>query len=63
MKVIRKRVSVAERLRKNGLRGARIIALTGYGQKSDRQRSREAGFDAHVTKPIGAETLRVVMNQ
>ena len=29
-----------------------LIALTGWGQESDRQRSREAGFDHHVVKPV-----------
>jgi CheY-like chemotaxis protein len=28
------------------------VALTGWGQHEDRRRSREAGFDAHLTKPI-----------
>jgi PAS domain S-box-containing protein len=34
--------------------GARVklIAITGYGQEKDRQRSRDAGFDLHVTKPV-----------
>jgi CheY-like chemotaxis protein len=30
----------------------RIIALTGWGQESDRERSRQAGFDAHIVKPV-----------
>jgi two-component system CheB/CheR fusion protein len=29
-----------------------LIALTGYGQEEDRRRSREAGFDLHLTKPV-----------
>ena len=29
-----------------------LIAVTGWGQARDRQRSREAGFDAHLTKPV-----------
>ena len=29
-----------------------VIALTGYGQAEDRQRSRVAGFDAHLVKPV-----------
>src|SRR5690606_15135227 len=33
-------------------RALRIIALTGWGQDGDRQRSREAGFDAHLVKPV-----------
>ncbi len=34
-----------------------LIALTGYGQESDRQRSREAGFDHHLVKPVDFEKL------
>jgi CheY-like chemotaxis protein len=29
-----------------------IVALTGWGQESDRRRTQEAGFDDHLTKPI-----------
>lgn len=29
-----------------------IVAVTGYGQQSDRERSREAGIDHHMTKPV-----------
>jgi PAS domain S-box-containing protein len=35
----------------------RIIALTGWGQESDRQKTREAGFDLHLTKPVELEDL------
>jgi len=35
----------------------RLIALTGYGHASDRQRSREAGFDAHLVKPVSGQLL------
>jgi signal transduction histidine kinase len=35
----------------------RIVALTGYGQDADRQRSEEAGFDGHVVKPVDIKTL------
>lgn len=34
-----------------------IVAVSGYGQVSDRDRAREAGFDAHFTKPVALETL------
>jgi signal transduction histidine kinase len=41
--------------------GLRLIALTGYGQAADRERSIEAGFDAHLVKPVDLEVLdRVV---
>ena len=33
------------------------IAMTGYGQEADIQRSREAGFAAHLTKPASREAL------
>ena len=35
-----------------GVAGAVIIAVTGWGQDEDRARSREAGFDLHLTKPV-----------
>jgi PAS domain S-box-containing protein len=37
--------------------GIRIVALTGWGQESDRQRTREAGIDEHLVKPVSAESL------
>jgi CheY-like chemotaxis protein len=35
----------------------RLIAITGYGQAADRQRAVDAGFDAHLTKPVDLESL------
>ena len=35
-----------------------IVALTGWGQEDDRRRSAEAGFDAHLVKPVDVEELR-----
>ena len=44
---------LARRLRElPGLAALRLVALTGYGQPSDRERSRVAGFDEHLTKPV-----------
>jgi CheY-like chemotaxis protein len=41
--------------------GARLIAVTGYGQEEDQRRARAAGFDQHLVKPVDpAELLRVV---
>ena len=34
-----------------------LVALTGWGQEEDRHRSMEAGFDAHIVKPVDHETL------
>lgn len=39
-------------------RGMRLIALTGYGQESDRRRALDAGFDHHLVKPLRIEELR-----
>jgi signal transduction histidine kinase len=36
----------------------RYVAVTGYGQDSDRQRSMGAGFDAHLVKPVDITTLQ-----
>jgi CheY-like chemotaxis protein len=38
-------------------RSALLIALTGWGQNEDRERSREAGFDYHLVKPVDPEVL------
>jgi signal transduction histidine kinase len=40
-----------------GAAGCRLIALTGYGQDHDRQRSHDAGFDAHLVKPADMAQL------
>jgi CheY-like chemotaxis protein len=34
-----------------------LVALTGWGQDEDRDRSREAGFDAHMVKPVDFDAL------
>jgi signal transduction histidine kinase len=34
-----------------------LVAITGWGQEEDRRRSREAGFDAHLTKPVDMAAL------
>jgi len=44
----------------HGLRG---IALSGYGMDEDIQRSREAGFTAHLTKPVSLQTLQEAILQ
>ena len=53
--------TVARELRKTGRPGTLLIAVTGYGQDGDRQRSAEAGFDAHLTKPIDPRALDVLL--
>jgi CheY-like chemotaxis protein len=38
-------------------KGLMLVALTGWGQDEDRRRSKEAGFDAHMVKPVDPEVL------
>jgi len=48
---------VARRLRERLGRRVLLVALTGWGQDEDRRRSREAGFDHHLTKPPEPDVL------
>ena len=49
---------IAEKLRlEEGLEETTIIAITGYGEEQAFRRSREAGFDHHLVKPVDYETL------
>ena len=53
---------VASRLRATpGLAGLRLVAITGYGQESDRRRARLAGFDHHLVKPVDLDRLRALL--
>jgi CheY-like chemotaxis protein/two-component sensor histidine kinase len=38
-----------------------LIALTGYGQPSDRERALEAGFDHHLVKPVSVAAIRSIL--
>ena len=50
---------VARQLRQHPeFQQVRLVALTGYGTEDDRRKSLEAGFDAHLVKPPGVETLQ-----
>ena len=54
-RLLRRSDDVSQRLR--------LIAVTGYGQDSDRRRSEEAGFDAHLVKPVQIDELaKIVTN-
>jgi signal transduction histidine kinase/CheY-like chemotaxis protein len=44
-----------------GVANSMIIAMTGYGQESDRLRTRAAGFDYHLVKPVDALELARIM--
>jgi PAS domain S-box-containing protein len=49
---------VARALRSSAIgKTAALIAVTGYGQVDDRRRSKEAGFDAHLVKPVSQGVL------
>jgi CheY-like chemotaxis protein len=49
---------VARRIRAESWgRNAVLVALTGWGQEADRRRSREAGFDMHLVKPVDPATI------
>jgi signal transduction histidine kinase len=53
---------VAGQLRRNpATAAARVIAVTGYGSEDDRRKTREAGFDQHMVKPVDPEALRQVL--
>jgi PAS domain S-box-containing protein len=55
---------VARRMRDvPGLRDAVLVALTGYGHEEDRRRSREAGFDRHLVKPVNVEDLDAALTR
>jgi CheY-like chemotaxis protein len=44
-----------------GLAALQLIAVTGYGQDSDRQRTREAGFGHHLVKPVALDTVEATL--
>jgi PAS domain S-box-containing protein len=55
---------VARRCREEpGMQRMTLVAMTGYGQNSDRQRSQEAGFDAHLVKPVNLQDLLLLLNE
>jgi CheY-like chemotaxis protein len=38
-----------------------MVALTGWGREDDLKRTREAGFDHHLVKPVAPEKLRKIL--
>jgi len=55
---------VVTRLRReNGFDKVPFIAVTGAGLPEDVRRTREAGFDAHLVKPVTLDTLRQVLER
>jgi CheY-like chemotaxis protein len=53
--------AVAAQLRKEGLSGRLLVALTGYGEQQDRDRAQEVGFDHHLVKPIDPDSLQKLL--
>ena len=54
---------VCRRLREQpATKQASIVALTGWGREEDRERTRDAGFDSHMLKPVDEATLARVLD-
>ena len=53
--------AVAAVLRKEGIGGRMLVALTGYGEQQDRERAQQAGFDHHLVKPINPDILQKLL--
>ena len=55
-------LEVARRMREDPqARGMTLVALTGWGQREDRRRTHEAGFDYHLVKPADVNTLQSIL--
>jgi CheY-like chemotaxis protein len=39
------------------------VAITGWGQDTDRQRAFEAGFDHHLTKPVVPQVIETLLRE
>ena len=53
---------VAKRIRQQPvLHNIVLVAMTGYGQETDQQRSQEAGFDHHLVKPVRFEQIQKIL--
>ncbi|HEX4333843.1 MAG TPA: ATP-binding protein [Usitatibacter sp.] len=56
-------LEVARRMREDPrAKGALLVALTGWGQREDRRRTMEAGFDYHLVKPADLGTLQSILS-
>jgi signal transduction histidine kinase len=53
---------LAERMRQvPGGAGMKLVAITGWGQREDKRRAAHAGFDVHLTKPVGFQQLEELL--
>jgi PAS domain S-box-containing protein len=50
-------------LHEAGLDDVFYVAMTGFGNEEDKRRTRAAGFDAHLTKPVELDALITLLNQ
>jgi CheY-like chemotaxis protein len=56
-------LELARRLRASyGWQGIRIVAVTGFGSEEHRAATRQAGFDAHVVKPVDFQVLESTLH-
>jgi DNA-binding response OmpR family regulator len=57
-------LDVAVALRRiDGMQGATLVALTGWGAQEDRVRTQDAGFDHHLTKPAQFDTVSALLHE
>jgi CheY-like chemotaxis protein len=54
-------IQVARRVKTEVLKQPALIAVTGYGQERDRETSYDAGFIAHLTKPVDVDKLSALL--
>ena len=53
--------AVAEKMKADGIAVEMLIALTGYGEQSHRDRAAQAGFHRHLVKPVDPEALKKII--
>ena len=56
-------IEVARRVKTEILKQPALIAVTGYGQERDREASYDAGFIAHLTKPVDIDKLTALLQR
>ncbi|MCF7989559.1 MAG: response regulator [Thiohalocapsa sp.] len=56
-------LELARRLRRRypSVDQLRLVAISGYGYDEDRREAFDAGFDEHLTKPVGRDTLQALI--
>ncbi len=53
---------VCRKIREQGLSNMQVIAMTGFGQERDQQRSHAAGFNSHTVKPLNIDALLTLLD-